>query len=105
MAAVMLAGMCTFLNVYPTQPLLPFFRRLFHATELQVSMTVSAPIFAVALVAPFVGILAERKGRKKVIVPSLLLLTIPTAMVATAKVWVVLPAGKVAVWDAPWPPM
>jgi len=84
MAAVMLAGMCTFLNVYPTQPLLPFFRQLFHASEVQVSFTVSATIFAVALVAPFVGVMAERKGRKRVIVPSLLLLSLPTALCGTA---------------------
>jgi predicted MFS family arabinose efflux permease len=84
MAAVMLAGMCTFLNVYPTQPLLPYLRRIFHASELAVSLTVSATIFAVALTAPLVGVLAERKGRKKVIVPSLLLLTLPTALAATS---------------------
>ena len=85
MAAVMLAGMCTFLNVYPTQPLLPYFRQLFHASELEVSFTVSATVFAVALVAPFVGVIAERKGRKKVIVPSLLLLTLPTALCGSSK--------------------
>jgi MFS transporter, YNFM family, putative membrane transport protein len=84
MAAVMLAGMCTFLNVYPTQPLLPYFRQLFHASELEVSLTVSATIFAVAVTAPFVGVVAERRGRKTVIVPSLLLLTLPTALCATA---------------------
>jgi len=37
MAAVMLAGMCTFLNVYPTQPLLPYFRQLFHASHKWIS--------------------------------------------------------------------
>ena len=83
--AVMLAGMCTFLNVYPTQPLLPYFRQLFHASELAVSFTVSATVFAVALVAPFVGVIAERKGRKRVIVPSLLLLTLPTALCGSAR--------------------
>ena len=30
----MLAGMCTFLNVYSTQPLLPLLRETFHASEL-----------------------------------------------------------------------
>ncbi len=82
--AVMLAGMCTFLNVYCTQPILPFLSRLFGASEVEVSLTVSATIFAVALVAPFVGLIAERRGRKKVIVPSLFLLTIPTVLAATA---------------------
>ncbi len=85
MAAVMLAGACTFLNVYPTQPLLPYFRRLFNASEFEVSFTVSATIFAVAVTAPFVGVIAERKGRKRVIVPSLLLLTLPTALCGTAR--------------------
>lgn len=80
----MLAGMCTFLGVYCTQPLLPFLQKIFNASELEVSLTVSATIFAVALVAPFVGMLAERKGRKKVIVPSLFLLTIPTILAGTA---------------------
>jgi predicted MFS family arabinose efflux permease len=84
MAATMLAGMCTFLNVYCTQPLLPLLRQVFHASELEVSFTVSATILATALTAPFIGMIAERSGRKKVIVPSLFLLTIPTALAATS---------------------
>lgn len=43
-----------------------------------------ATILGVALAAPFTGIIAERRGRKKVIVPSLFLLTLPTALAATA---------------------
>ena len=80
----MLAGMCTFLSVYSTQPLLPLLRKIFHASELQVSLTVSATIFATAVTAPFIGMIAERRGRKKVIVPSLFLLTLPTALAATS---------------------
>ena len=80
----MVAGMCTFLNVYSTQPLLPLLRETFHASELEVSFTVSATIFATALTAPIIGMIAERRGRKKVIVPSLFLLAIPTALAATS---------------------
>ena len=80
----MLAGMCTFLNMYSTQPLLPLLRETFHASELEVSFTVSATILATALTAPIIGMIAERRGRTKVIVPSLFLLTIPTALVATS---------------------
>ncbi len=61
--ATMLAGMCTFLNVYSTQPLLPLLRQIFHASELEVSLTVSATIFATALTAPIIGMIAERRGR------------------------------------------
>lgn len=82
--AVMLAGTCTFLNVYCTQPLLPYLREIFHASELQVSLTVSSTIFAVAITAPFIGLFAERHGRKKVIVPALFGVTVPTLLAATS---------------------
>jgi len=80
----MLAGMCTFLTVYSTQPLLPLLRQVFHASELGVSFTVSATIFATSVTAPIIGMIAERRGRKKVIVPSLFLLSIPTALAASS---------------------
>jgi len=83
--ACMLAGMCTFLNVYCTQPLLPYLQRLYHASEIEVSLTVSATILAVAIAAPFVGMMAESLGRKKVIVPCLYALTVPTMLVATSR--------------------
>lgn len=82
--AIMLAGACTFLNVYCTQPLLPYLREIFHASELQVSLTVSSTIFAVAITAPFIGLFAERHGRKKVIVPALFGVTVPTLLAATS---------------------
>lgn len=83
--ACMLAGMCTFLNVYNTQPLLPYLQQIFHASEIAVSLTVSATILAMALTAPFIGLLAESIGRKKVIVPSLYALTVPTLLAATSR--------------------
>lgn len=91
--ATMLAGMCTFLNVYSTQPLLPLLRQVFHASELKVSLTVSATILSTALTAPVIGMIAERRGRKKVIVPSLFLLTIPTILAATSST-----LGALVVW-------
>ncbi len=83
--ACMLAGVCTFLNVYDTQPLLPYLRQIFNASEIAVSLTVSATILAMALTAPFIGLLAESVGRKKVIVPSLYALTVPTLLAATSQ--------------------
>jgi MFS transporter, YNFM family, putative membrane transport protein len=83
-AACFLAGVCTYLNMYCTQPLLPYLQRVYHASEIEVSMTVSATILAVAIVAPFVGLMAESIGRKKVIVPCLYALTVPTMLVATS---------------------
>jgi MFS family permease len=82
--ATMIAGACTFLNVYCTQPLLPFFQHLFHASEFAVSLTVSAVTLAVAITAPFVGLFAEIIGRKKVIVPALFGMAAATLLTATA---------------------
>ena len=83
--AVMIAGACTFLNVYCTQPLLPYLQEVFHASEVQVSMTVGAVTLSVAIMAPIVGLLAESVGRKKVIVPSLFAMAVPTFLAATAQ--------------------
>ena len=82
--AVMIAGACTFLNVYCTQPLLPYFQHLFHASEFAVSLTVSAVTLAVAITAPFAGMFAEIIGRKKVIVPALFSLAATTLLTVTA---------------------
>jgi MFS family permease len=83
--AAMIAGACTFLNVYCTQPLLPFFQNFFHATEVQVSLTVGAVTLSVAIMAPVIGMLAESIGRKKVIMPALFAMAVPTLLAATAQ--------------------
>ena len=83
--AAMIAGAGTFLNVYCTQPLLPFFQNFFHATEVQVSLTVGAVTLSVAITAPVIGLLAESIGRKKVIVPALFAMAVPTLLAATAQ--------------------
>ena len=83
--AVSTAGFCVFLSVYATQALLPTLRRNFHATEERASATVTATTLAVALAAPFIGLLAERVGRKVIIVSAIFLLAIPTFGAATAQ--------------------
>jgi MFS family permease len=82
--AVALCGVCAFLQVYCTQPLLPMLTRLFHASKTGVGMTVSATTLGVALAAPFFGALAERLRRKRVIVLSLVGVALPTLLAATS---------------------
>jgi predicted MFS family arabinose efflux permease len=82
--ALFLTGFGAFLNLNATQPLLPMFRELFQATELQVSLTVSASAFAVALAAPLAGWAADRIGRKPVIVVAMMGVAVATACAATA---------------------
>ena len=83
-AAVALCGVCAFLELYCTQPLLPLLARLFHASKTGVGMTVSAATLGVALSAPVFGALAERLARKRVIVVSLLGVSVPTLLAATS---------------------
>lgn len=83
--AAMIAGACTFLTVYCTQPLLPTLMAAFHASEVEVSLTVGAVTLSVALVAPFIGLVAESVGRKKVIVPALFLMAAAAMLTATAQ--------------------
>lgn len=82
--AVGLVGFCAFLSLYSTQPLLPLFHRIFHASKLAVSLTVSSATLAVALAAPFVGIIADMQGRKKVIVPAIYLLACSNFLIASS---------------------
>src|SRR3712207_1167381 len=52
---VVLAGFCSFLSLFATQPLLPEFIRIFHGTKASVSLTVSAATMGVAIAAPLIG--------------------------------------------------
>jgi MFS transporter, YNFM family, putative membrane transport protein len=82
--AVGLCGAFAFIGLYATQPLLPLFARLFHASKAAVGLTVSATTLGVALSAPFVGSFAERLSRKRVIVFSIVALAVPTLLAASA---------------------
>lgn len=84
MLAISFAGFCTFLDMYATQPVLPLFETLFHATKAEAGLTVSASTIAVAMVAPFVGALGDRVRRKSVIVLAIVALAIPTLLAATS---------------------
>ena len=83
-AAVTLCGVCAFLGLYCTQPLLPLLERLFGASKTAVGMTVSAATLGVAISAPIFGALTERLARKRVIVLSILGVSIPTLLAATS---------------------
>lgn len=58
--------------------------RLFHASKTGVGMTVSAATLGVAISAPFFGAFTERLPRKRVIVASLIGISLPTLLAATS---------------------
>ena len=73
-----------FLTLYATQPLLPLFETLFHASKSAVGWTVSASTLGVAIAAPLLGTFTERMNRKRVILVSIVLLAVPTCAAATS---------------------
>lgn len=81
-AAVSLAGFCAFLPLYAPQPLLPALASDFHTSEAGISLLVTASTLGVALAAVPMGILADRWGRKPLIVPTALLLALASLLVA-----------------------
>src|SRR3954447_8121887 len=81
---VVLAGFCSFLSLFATQPLLPEFIRIFHGTEASVSLTVGAATMGVAVAAPLTGSIADRLGRKRMIVLSAWLVALSSFAAATA---------------------
>src|SRR5258708_9653249 len=81
---VALAGFVTFLNLYAPQALLPMLADEFGASARDVSLTVSATTFAIALIAPFTGAAADVLGRKRVITAAMIALVVPTVLVALA---------------------
>lgn len=81
---VVLAGFAAFANFYVPQPLLPLFTSIFHADKVAVSLTLTASTAGVALAAPFVGRLADRFGRRRVILFSAWALALTTFLAATS---------------------
>jgi predicted MFS family arabinose efflux permease len=83
--ALALAGASAFLNVYATQPLLPLIEHALGVSKAGAALTVSAPSIAVALASPFAGALADRVGRRRMIVGSLFVLVVPSLLAATSR--------------------
>jgi predicted MFS family arabinose efflux permease len=81
---VILAGVCAFLTLFAPQPLLPMLGEIFHASKVMISLMVTATTAGVALAAPAVGQIADRIGRKRVIVACASMLGIATLLTATS---------------------
>jgi len=73
-AAVVLAGAAAFVSLYAPQSLLPLLRVWMGTNAALAGLVVSAATAGVALIAPFTGWLADRYGRRRVIVMAALLM-------------------------------
>ena len=81
---VALIGVFAFLQVYSVQAILPLLLRDFGATVVQGGHIVGATVLAVALVSPFMGLLSDAIGRKRLIVGSVFFLGLATAAICGA---------------------
>jgi predicted MFS family arabinose efflux permease len=80
--AIASCAICTFLNLYSTQSILPFIAAELGIGAAQASLVVTAGTLAVALTAPFTGVVSDRLGRKRIILAAMTLLMLPTLMLA-----------------------
>ena len=83
--AVFIAGFVTFLNMWCTQSILPVLAATFHIAQARTSLTVTAPLIATAMMAPLIGMISDRFGRKKFIFGAGLVLVLPTLLAAVAQ--------------------
>src|SRR5579862_8813794 len=82
--AVATAGFADFLTLYSPQALLPVLAREFHAGAGEISSLMTASTAAIALTAPFTGVLADIVGRKRLITAAMLAITVPTVIMTFA---------------------
>ena len=78
------AGFSTFVNLYAPQSLLPTLAHAFGISAAQTGLTMTTSLIAVAVVAPFVGIISDAFGRRRLILPASLALVAPTALIGLA---------------------
>lgn len=83
--AVFSAGFVTFLNMWCTQSILPVLAGAFHIAQARTNLTVTAPLVATAMMAPLIGAISDRFGRKKFIYGAGLVLVLPTLLAAAAQ--------------------
>jgi MFS transporter, YNFM family, putative membrane transport protein len=82
--AVFAAGFLTFVNMWCTQAILPVLAASFHVSQAQTGLSVTAPLIATACMAPLIGAISDRFGRKVFITAAAVLLLLPTLLAAQA---------------------
>lgn len=78
--AIATAGFCAFVNLYNVQALLPDLAAEFGVSASEVSWLMTAGTGAIALTAPFTGVLADVLGRKRLITAAMFAVVVPTLL-------------------------
>src|SRR5580658_3934327 len=82
--AVATCGFCAFINLYTPQALLPALSQEFGVGAEEISWLMTAGTGAIALTAPFTGVLADMVGRKRLITAAMFLIVAPTVIMTFA---------------------
>ncbi len=82
MLTVALVGVFAFIQVYSVQSILPQLQSDLNASVVEIGNAVGMTVLAVALISPFVGMLSDALGRKWLIVTSVFVLVVPTALIS-----------------------
>ncbi len=83
-AAVTLGGFCAFIDLYAPQAVLPQLSESLGISPASAGGMVGVSTLAIACSAPFVGMLADRIGKKTTILGAMFLLLLPTTMLVQA---------------------
>jgi MFS transporter, YNFM family, putative membrane transport protein len=78
--AVATCGFCAFVNLYSVQALLPDLAAEFGVSAGEISWLMTAGTAAIALTAPFTGVLADVVGRKRLITAAMFAAVAPTLL-------------------------
>jgi YNFM family putative membrane transporter len=81
-AAVAVAGFTAMLNMYAPQAVLPLMSAEFGVGPAAISQIMTVSALAVALTAPFTGVIADVLGRRFVIAIAIALLVVPSVMMS-----------------------
>jgi predicted MFS family arabinose efflux permease len=76
--AIATTGFCAFVNLYSVQALLPALARDFGVGAGEISWLMTAGTTAIALTAPFTGVVADVVGRKRLITAAMFAVVAPT---------------------------
>ena len=80
--AIAAAGFSAFINLYSPQALLPVLGREFGVSAGEISSLMTAGTAAIALTAPFTGVIADVLGRKRLITAAMFAVVVPTLIMA-----------------------
>lgn len=94
--ALYLTGLASFVGLYLPQPILPRLAADFGVEARQAALVVSVTVLGIALASPVIGVLADRFGRRRVLVTGATLLALSSVAATVAPSFEALVAARLA---------